>query len=163
MHAGKTPYHICAEQLDDQTLSVLLSVGRSQPNILDDFGRTPMYVAIVEGKNVTGSSDIQLLKRCLFLLESRGGLIIAQNPEFNLPHPIPYLASIWRGSVLAVVFSHCSYRYSSNITFNGSLSSVYQYPLHICLLTLRDRIAGLNRKGRKREKTVRPDDEDFIS
>jgi len=159
----KTLFHVSAELLDDRTLSVLLSSARGKPNALDDLGRTPMYLAIVDGKNVDGSYDIQLLKSCLNVLENSGGLIYFESNGSSLPHPIPYLSSKWKGAVLSVVLSHCNYRYSKKVTFDGSLSSFYGYPLHVCFVSLRDKIIGMSKSERKRERSPAAEDEDLMA
>jgi len=152
----KSPCHICAELLDEKSLSILLSTTtrtRPDPNALDALGRTPMYVAAVEGKNVHGSYDHNLLNHCLNLFEEWGGQMIIQDDDSIasfLPHPVHVLATQRRAPDLSVILSFCNYRFDfedSECNNESSISSRFDYPIHACLLNLRDELTHLMESG----------------
>lgn len=57
-----TPCHLCAQLLDDKGLAAILSANR-RPNSIDAHGRTPMYVALTDGRAVGGKRDHEALDR----------------------------------------------------------------------------------------------------
>lgn len=65
--SGLSAVHWTALQLDDLSLSVLLS-RVSLVDLLDAKQRTPLYVACLEGRGVTGATDVLALRRCLMVL-----------------------------------------------------------------------------------------------
>jgi hypothetical protein len=143
-----TPCHICAQKLDDKSLTAILAVNR-RPNLVDAFGRTPMYVAITEGNAVGGKADPEALNRCLAVLEAHGGDL---GDLTNFRHPFSYLALLLNHEVLLVVLQHVSYRYPLALQSNGlqdktrigvSASACYHYPIHSALIGFRQRIKTL--------------------
>ena len=137
---GCQPCHIAAKGLDDQVLSVLLSSSypsRPDPNALAK-GRTPMYLAAVEGKSVANINSISLQK-CLSALTAWGGKLMIESPKSNeLLHPVHCVSTQWRSEELSVLLSHCKMNDSSDASM--SLSARFQYPLHAALISLRSRI-----------------------
>jgi hypothetical protein len=68
-----TPCHICAQNLDDKSLSTILAAtGSARPdaNALDSLEKTPTYVAVIEGHTVSGGHDFVALERCIMALEA---------------------------------------------------------------------------------------------
>ena len=144
VHPHKTTLsHICAKNLDAKSLGAILSVSR-RPNVTDSWGRTPMYLAITEGRTVGGLSSPEALERSLSILESFGGDI---QGSAGFRHPVSYLASIWSHEELSTVLNHVNYRYPLVLTDTQdkkrtgmSLSALYQYPVHSALVSLRKKI-----------------------
>ena len=63
--------HLCAKNLDYKSLSILLAAKANHqlnPNKKDARGRTPMHVAMLEGKCKGGREDIFALERSLAAL-----------------------------------------------------------------------------------------------
>ena len=87
---GKSPIHWAALQLDDNSLGLLLT-NVFDADFLDKLDRTPLFLACVEGRDVTGKSNASLLKNCLRSLlalnADPGGLVTSS----FMPHQ--YLAS----------------------------------------------------------------------
>jgi hypothetical protein len=145
--SGTTPSHICAQNLDDKSLSTILAApGSARPdaNSLDTLGRTPMYVAVIEGHTVSGGHDFVALERCIMALEAWGGQMMIFGTNNGLQPPVSFLASAWRHDDLSVVLDHLPSRYplqssdALNTTpLQESLSAYFLYPLHHCLLGLR--------------------------
>jgi hypothetical protein len=143
-----TPCHICARKLDDKSLTAILAMNR-RPNLVDAFGRTPMYIAITEGNTVGGKADPEALNRCLAVLEAHGGDL---GDLTNFRHPFSYLALLLSHEVLSVVLKHVSHRYPLALQSNGlqdktriggSASACYHYPIHSALIGFRQRIKTL--------------------
>jgi hypothetical protein len=143
-----TPCHICAQKLDDKSLKAILAMNR-RPNLVDAFGRTPMYVAITEGNAVGGKADPAALNRCLAVLEAHGGDL---GDLTNLRHPFSYLALLLNHEVLSVVLDHVGHRYPLALQTNGlqdktrvgvSASACYHYPIHSALIGFRQSIKTL--------------------
>ena len=140
---GMTPSHICAKGLDDKILSIILSATypvRPNPNALDSQGRTPMYLAAVEGGGSGDSkSNAMALDRCLSALDAWGGQFLIESPKSkDLFHPIHCVSANWKAEDLSVILSHCNYRYP--LTSGSSLSAMFQYPIHAALISLRRHI-----------------------
>jgi hypothetical protein len=138
-----TSCHVCALNLDDKSLAAILAVNR-RPNVVDTWGRTPMYLAISEGSTVGGQRNPEALDRCLTLLGSYGGQI---EGSLGFRHPVSYLASIWCHEELSVVLKHVNFRYPLILPYAEdkkrvgiSVSALYQYPVHSCLVSLRKKI-----------------------
>ena len=138
-----TPCHICAKNLDNRSLAAVLSINK-RPNVVDSWGRTPMYLSITEGRTVGGQGGPDALDRCLAVLESYGG---EMEGAIGFRHPISYLSSIWRHEELSAVLKHVNYRYplilrdaNDKKRIGMSVSAFYQYPVHSSLITLRKRI-----------------------
>ena len=157
----KAPSHLCAECLDDKSLSMVLSStrpARPDPNALDRVGRTPMYLASVRGKTVQGGSDSSALGRCVSALEAWGGQMFVPDPEKRPPliHPIANKSLEWKADEIDVLFSHINYFYPLNdeTTSDGkaadnilSIGQQMHYPLHSALIALRRKIALVEADG----------------
>lgn len=136
---SSTCSHISAANLDCQTLSVLLS-STHEPNVLDEYGRTPMYIAAVEGTTVNPNnpqSNLTCLSSTLRTLQNCGGRYMVGDPSSStssVPHPVWTLSHRWDASKLSIVLSHDSH------TSSTSLGTWYQYPLHVALISLRQTI-----------------------
>ena len=137
-----TPSHVCAINLDDRGLSAILAVNR-RPNVIDDLDRTPMYLAITEGRMVGGKPSPNMLDKCLAVLVSYGGEVGSKQYR----HPLSQLAAAWRLEELAVALPHLNFRYplttsdeSDKSQIGISLSAMYHYPVHSALITLRKKI-----------------------
>lgn len=143
-----TPCHLCALNLDSKSLQSILLVNR-RPNVVDNWGRSPMYLAIMDGRSVGQSKNPVALESCLSVLEAHGGQL---ETPFGFRHPISALASTWSHEELAVVLKYVSYRYplvlpsaEDKQRVGISLSALYQYPVHSCLITLRKQISATAR------------------
>ena len=68
---GLTPLHMSALQLDDLSLSLLVS-NLFDLDLQDRKGRTPLFLACLEGRAVSGQSDPLLLRGCLSVLLALG-------------------------------------------------------------------------------------------
>jgi hypothetical protein len=146
---GFVPCHLSAMVLDDKSLSIILSAThptRPSPNQLDALGRTPMYLAAVEGKNsVGGDRDADSLCRCLSALEAWGGQITYDGPVI-LRNPVSVLASRWQPGEISAVLAHVPFRHpleSSGLPtakYGISVGASFQYPIHSALVALRKRI-----------------------
>jgi hypothetical protein len=142
---GMALSHICASNLDDKSLSIVLSAtrpSRLDPNELDTMGRTPMYVALVNGRSVAGTRDARALSRCLVALAAWGGRIIVTETT-SLANPVKVLASEWRSEDLSVLLDHIGFRYplrkpqSSDLSpIALSLGAFYNFPIHSALISL---------------------------
>jgi Ankyrin repeats (3 copies) len=132
-----TPCHICAKNLDFNSLEIILSVNR-RPNVLDAHGRSPMYLAITEGRTVGSQRSPDALDECITILERFGGEIDA---TMGYRHPVSFLASFWLPDELGVVLRHCQYRYPLRLLKGEeegiSIGALYQYPIHSALISLR--------------------------
>jgi len=138
---SSTCCHICAVNLDSKSLSVLLSApSRPDPNALDEYGRTPMYVAAVEGVTVAGRNNKNFINSCLEstlgVLAKWGGRYLDEISPLILQHPVFILSSLWQATKLSVVFPH-----DKPHLVSSSLGHLYGYPLHAAILTLRKQIA----------------------
>lgn len=143
----KSLAHICAKNLDDKSLSTILSSPgrrRLNPNAVDALGRTPMYIAATEGYTAGGETDPLALSRCIMALEAWGGQMIVADPANTLESPVSVLASMWRPEELSVVLDHTSYRYPlhnpdslQKEAVDLSLGALSCYPLHCAMASLR--------------------------
>jgi hypothetical protein len=139
-----TPCHICAMNLDDKSLSTILEKNR-RPNVQDYLGRTPIFLAIVEGRTLNGQRNADLLGRCLAVLDTYGGELELSRGQHR--HPVSYLSSVWYYEELSAVLKHVNYRYpilpssgdgSSRIGI--SVDASFQYPVHSCLVAFREQV-----------------------
>jgi len=145
---GKTACHICAEKLDFESLSSLFSSStciRPNANALDQFGRTPMYVALMDGVSVGNKRNYQALNNCLDVLEANGGHFYGQDfGSIGLNHPLYHLASGWRDLDLQIFLTRQANKMIEffNATYsNGeSISHMYQYPIHAALINLKRKV-----------------------
>jgi ankyrin repeat protein len=140
-----TPCHICAKGLDEKTLSIVLSASnptRPDSNALDCHGRTPMYLAAVEGKG-----DAVALDLCLSALAAWGGQLTVDSPKSKgLLHPVHCVSAQWKSDELRVILAHCNHRLPHTNIRNdseegvNSLSAMFHYPIHASLLSFRSRV-----------------------
>lgn len=147
---GFFPSHLSALVHDEKSLSVILSAtypSRPDPNQFDSLGRTPMYLAAVEGKQPLGEGGASdSLGRCLSALAAWGGELVPSDGPIVLRHPVSVLASRWAKSEMAAVLAHVRFRHplenaGLSVSQHGmSLGALFQYPLHSALVTLRRRI-----------------------
>lgn len=146
-----TPCHISAKGLDVNCLSIVLSASyptRPNPNALDLHGRTPMYLAAVEGKGVDGSSNAVALDLCLSAIDAWGGQLVLDSPKGKrLLHPLHCVSAQWKWEEVSVILSHCNYHYplasrDGSDLKGASLSAKFQYPIHAALVSLRRRITS---------------------
>lgn len=148
-----TPCHISAQRLDDKSLRAILAMNR-RPNLVDAFGRTPMYVAITEGSAVGGKADPQALSRCLAVLQVNGGDL---GDLTNFRHPFSYLALLLHHEVLLVVLNHVSHRYPLNLHQKNSqlkgvsASAYFHYPVHSALIGFREKMQALCEEKKSQE------------
>ena len=157
---GTTPCHVCARNLDEKSLSIVLAAARPtrpNPNALDRRGWTPAYLAAVSGGGGSGTTDAgedaRALDLCLSALEAWGGGMTTSSFAGSdaLLHPVHCVAAQWRPAALAVVLSHCRGRHPSASAKGrdpggASLGAVFHYPLHAALGSLRTRIAKASTK-----------------
>ena len=157
----KTPSHLTAECLDEKSLSTVLSATystRPDPNALDAHGRTPMYLAAVCGRTVEGGSNAIALGRCLSAIEAWGGQMFIEDPEKRLPlrHPVAVKSQQWKSAIVETLFDHVDYFYPlkdetiSDQNADKSIVSIGQlmhYPLHSCLIALRQKIKAAKEDG----------------
>ena len=144
--------HIAARNLDDKTLSTLLSAtfpSRPDPNVLDKKGRTPMYVALVEGSAVNNKKDPAALGRCISALEAWGGKMLTPDSPTSMRNPISALAYMHLPDFLSVALDHVPYRFPlpSTVDTCMSLGALYQYPVHSALAALRKKVRKSTGKG----------------
>jgi hypothetical protein len=136
---SSTCSHISAANLDCKTLSILLS-STQEPNVPDEYGRTPMYIAAVEGTTVDPNNpqaNLTCLESTLRTLQKCGGHYMIGDPSISTSsvcHPVCTLSHRWEATKLSIVLSHDSH------TPSISLGTLYQYPLHVALIALRQTI-----------------------
>ena len=156
---GLTMIHLCARKLDDKTLSTILSamsaVKKLDANILDKKGRTPMYVAMVEGSVLDGGKSPAALGRCMAALNAWGGYMMPDSTGTAassdiLRNPVSALSYMWLADYLVVVFDHITYRFPLSMNDNDtpmSLGALYQYPIHSALIALRKNLRKTTNAG----------------
>lgn len=144
---GSNSLHICAKGLDEKALSIVLSATyptRPNPNALDRFGRSPMYLAATEGNCVDGKNNIVALDLCLSALEAWGGQLTPDSRKCKgLLHPVHCASAKWNFAKLSVVLSHCNYHYPLPSLVGSdpaSLSAIFHYPIHAALISFRREI-----------------------
>jgi len=137
---SSTCFHISAANLDCKTLSILLS-STQEPNVSDEYGRTPMYIAAVEGITVDPNNpqaNLTCLDSTLRTLQKCGGHYMIGDPSIStssVRHPVCTLSHRWEATKLSIVLSHDTH------TPSISLGTLYQYPLHVALISLRQTIS----------------------
>jgi hypothetical protein len=176
----RTACHLSAAQLDSSSLSMLLAAPfpfRPNANTLDELGRTPLHVALVDGNGVGGSGagtqrDAAALDQCTATLQAWGGQIL--HPKiWNIPdldHPVYTLASQWKTPEMEVLLRHEDLRQSLHtrsitikmevingprrISLQGmSVAAFCQYPLHAALVSLRRKITELRQVTQEYART----------
>lgn len=150
MKGKHSPCHICCEQLDTKSLSLLLSCSkprRADPNALNEMSETPMYIALMKGKSLL---EVRNPVTCLTALEAWGGqLIIPLDDQCTSDQsPIFKLACSWDtvGLKSAFQFYGCQYPIVGEQAdgFGRSLGAIFQYPLHAALISLRIKVVNIN-------------------
>lgn len=157
--SGMTPCHISAMNLDDKSIAAILSVNR-RPHILDNFGRTPVHLAVTSGRSVGGQRDSTALDRCLNVFRIYG-TILDEAPRGHC-HAISQLSSSWSYDELAVSLNYSHFRYplgtsqEMNATAAAgvdtkrhgiSASALFHYPIHAALIALRKSIKTACEEG----------------
>jgi hypothetical protein len=139
-----TPCHLCALHLDAKSLQSILAMNK-RPNVVDSWGRTPMYLATTEGRSVGHSKNPVALDSCLSVLEANGGHM---EVPLGFRNPVSVLAAAWSHEELEVVLKHVHYRYPLVLSdaddkhrIGISVSAFFQYPVHSCLITVRKMIS----------------------
>ena len=160
---GFFPCHLSALVRDEKSLSIILSAThptRPNPNQLDALGRTPMYLAAVEGKSLMGGvTETDSLGRCLSALEAWGGQITYDGPVI-LQNPVSLLASRWHPGEIAAVLAHMPFRYPLENAglpaskYGISVGASFQYPIHSALVTLRKRIQIVGKNGESNDLQI---------
>ena len=138
-----TPCHLSAAMLDEKSLSTILTATfprRPNPNALDHHGRTPMYVATMEGRGIGNLESSLALAHCLQALEVWGGTMLVKGSKLH--HPVALLASDWRHETLTTVLSHIPCRYPLPI-LGISVGALYYYPIHTAILSLRRKVLSI--------------------
>lgn len=138
------PVHICAKNLDHKSLSMILSATypvKPNPNLLDAIGRTPMYIAAIEGQGPAGGKDPHALGRCIMALEAWGGLMLPDPTASQLRWPQSVLAAGWQARELSEVLHHSATRYPLpdellKQQMGTSIGAFYHYPIHWALISL---------------------------
>lgn len=151
LRGRNTPCHISAQQLDAGSLSLLLAQTqpcRPDPNALNESGLTPMTVAIMNGKAPGGKRNPSALSQCISSLQAWGAKL---HVPYS-PHPIHTLSSEWCHDELEIIFPLCDCSFP--VTGNGidgysqSLGALYDYPLHVCAIILREKVAQIGKVPR---------------
>jgi ankyrin repeat protein len=99
---GLTALHWSALQLDDESLEMLCS-NVFDVDFRDDKERTPLYLACVEGKGVSGYTDTSALKRCVQILLGAGANPNVKDQEgYTVMH---FACASWEYEVVDVLLS----------------------------------------------------------
>jgi len=144
------PVHVCAQNLDHKTLSIILSATvpvKANSNLLDSLGRTPMYIAAVNGCGPQKQRDAASLGRCIMALEAWGGQMHQHPSKPTMRSPLSILAAQWRHEELSEVLKHSALRYPLPGQLIGeqvgiSIGALYHYPLHSAIISLVKEIQG---------------------
>ena len=100
---GFTAVHWSALQLDAQALDILCT-HIVDVDELDSRGRTPLYLACVEGRDVSGKTDTRQLTACILSLLAHNPDVDFRDEEgFNVLH---YLAASWQHEPLKALLNH---------------------------------------------------------
>jgi len=143
-----TPCHISASKLDFKSLDAILGVSQ-KPNEVDDLGRSPMYLAITEGRSVGKQLNPRALQRCIATMAKYGGQV---GELFENRHPVSYLAYMCQPDEMEIVLKYSQYKFPLHITKEDdlgiSLGAQYEYPVHSVLISLKHRLQNLTIGGR---------------
>merc|ERR1719464_728140 len=135
-----SPCHICARNLDFKSLESIMAVSQ-RPNEVDYLGRSPLYIAITEGRLVGGQSNPLALERCIETIAKFGGGVGAL---LENRHPASFLASQFQADELSIILKYSQFKYPLRVTKEEdsgiSLSALYQYPVHSALISLKRRL-----------------------
>ena len=138
--------HVSAKNLDFKSLEAMLTVSR-RPNELDDLYRSPMYLAITEGRTVGRQLNPKALELCIATLAKFGGQV---GELMDNRHPVSYLAYMCQADEIAIVLKYSHYKFPLHTTKEDSgisLSGLYQYPIHSTLISLKNRLQNLTLGG----------------
>lgn len=157
----KTPVHLCAESLDSISLSTLLSFAspvRADANALDGNLLTPMNIVLMKGVDKNGNRDPAAIAQCLKVLQKWGGELVSSQNDGNQAslHPVLELSCQWDHDLLDIGIEFAPYRFTLSKGPLKSIASIYQYPIHSCLLKVMDSVHDID------EKPMRPSEEDCI-
>jgi len=158
-----TPCHISAMKLDFKSVEAILGVSR-RPNEVDDLDRSPMYLAITEGRSVGGQTNPKALERCIATLAKYGGQV-GQLMENR--HPVSYLAYMCQPKEMQIVLKYSQYKFPLHTTkeeeLGISLSALYEYPIHSALISVKHRLQNLTLGGCVDSKQILRDCSDLDS
>jgi len=139
--------HVSAKNLDFKSLAAILAVSR-RPNEVDDLFRSPMYLAITEGRTVGGQLNPKALERCIATLANFGGQV---GELMDNRHPVSYLAYMCQAEEMTIVLKYSQYKFPLHTTKAEergiSVSALYQYPIHSALVSVKHRLQNLNLGG----------------
>ena len=142
-----TPSHISAMKLDFKSLDAILGLSR-KPNEVDDLDRSPMYLAITEGRSVGGKLNPRALERCISTMAKYGGQV---GELMENRHPVSYLAYMCQPNEMELVLKYSQYKYPLHTTKENdlgiSLSALYEYPVHSALISLKHILQNLTIGG----------------
>ena len=99
---GLTALHWAAMQLDHAALEMLCT-HVFNVDIVDYKDRTPLYLACVEGRDVQGCTDVQLLKKCVECLMQAGA-----NPNLRDREGLTvlhYVSASWQWQVIEAMMN----------------------------------------------------------
>eukprot|EP00536_Pseudo-nitzschia_multiseries_P006230 jgi/Psemu1/255215/estExt_Genewise1Plus.C_1300023 len=139
--------HVSAKKLDFKSLDAMLAVSRLA-NEGDELYRSPMYLAITEGRTVGGQLNPHALERCIATLAKFGGEV---GELMENRHPVSYLAYMCQAEEMTIVLKYSQYKFPLHTTkaeeIGISVSALYQYPIHSALISLIHRIQNLTLGG----------------
>jgi ankyrin repeat protein len=99
---GLSALHWTCLLLDDYGLSVLLN-GIFSADLTDSLGHTPLFLACVEGRDLTGKADPVALRNCIVALQGASANL-SERSDMGIP-VVYYVTSAWQteavGSFLA--------------------------------------------------------------
>ena len=100
---GLTAIHWSALQLDAIGLDIICK-HVVDIDVLDRQGRTPLYLACVEGRDVSGRTDTRQLSACVLTMLSHNADTDYRDKEgYSILH---YLAASWQHEPLKVILDH---------------------------------------------------------
>jgi hypothetical protein len=100
---GFTPLHWAAMQLDDFSLNLLCS-HVFDLDLLDKKQRSPLVLACIEGRDISGVTDEKVLRKCLEVMVShKPNLLWRDSHNRNLLH---YLAASWQSDPMEVLLEN---------------------------------------------------------
>ncbi len=150
-----TPSHLSARTLDFKSLGAILGVSQ-KPNEVDDLERSPMYLAITEGRSVGGQLNPTALQRCIATMAKFGGQV---GELMENRHPVSYLAYMCQPDEMEIVLKYSQYKFPLHVTKEGdlgiSLGAQYEYPIHSALISLKHRLQNLTIGGRADSEEIR--------
>lgn len=150
---GKTLCHLCAENLDGDAISALLSakgLSKPDPSALDSFGRTPMFLAVVTGTSAGGQRSPSALDGCIRALKASGGQLTIDLPKWT-QHPLSILAASCQAPSIVVLVKHLQFSFplknSGGLQVDCSLGSFYDYPVHSAIISFVERVENFDGKS----------------